>query len=755
MTASARALINAMTFLMTMNVGAVEKDWAEAAREDSLSATKNNVGNMTPKAIASSVKKLPLLDGKVREDSAWAIAPPATDFFQTTPNEGQPATERTEVRIVYTADTLYFGVVCYDRDPQHIIISESRRDSPLDETDCFQIILDTYHDKQNGFVFGTNPAGIEYDGQVTNEGEGSGFGPRQQAGAGGGFNINWDAAWEVRTHVADFGWSAEFAIPFRTLRYPSAKEQIWGLNFQRNIRRRNETSFWSPLPRQFNLYRLSQAGTLSGIEISKQRNLKIAPYVLGQGKRAIAPDKKTDWLSEVGGDLKYSLTPSLTLDLTVNTDFAQVEVDEQQINLDRFPLFFPEKRPFFLENAGLFAVGSPGEVEMFFSRRIGIAADGTPVAILGGGRITGKIGATNVGMLNMQTDDVAGVTGANNFTVVRVNHELPNRSALGAMFVNRQSTTDFPPDPDHNRSLAVDGKLGIGRFGQLSGFTATTETPGVGESQHAYKLGASYDSEAWLLFANYTEVGDNFNPEVGFLQRRGFRKPDFLIFHRHRPKNFLRMHELRPHISYRGFWNLDGFHETGFLHLDNHFEWKNGYELHTGMNFTREGVTEAFTIYPGVIVPPGAYDHSEVQLVGITNEGAWWSWRGTLTVGGFFGGDRVSLSQTLKMRAGETFNTELTWNRNDVELPGGSFVANITRARLSYSFNPRIFLQALLQYNNSSDIFSTNLRLGWQQTANTGLFVVYNDNRDAEDSSLRTRDRSFIVKYSRLIDLLE
>ncbi|MGH7494190.1 MAG: DUF5916 domain-containing protein [bacterium] len=754
----------ALWICLLLSAANLGRSWSQSMQGERLASLDGSAEATPVSATARRVDKSPRLDGNVLEDSVWASVRPLTEFWQTTPDEGHPATEQTEVRIIFTADTLYFGVVCYDRSPKQIIVSESRRDSPLDETDCFQIILDTYLDRQNGFVFGTNPAGIEYDGQVSKEGEGSGTGPGSvQVGSGGGFNINWDGSWEVRAQTSDVGWSVEFAVPFRTLRYASGNSQTWGLNFQRNIRRRNETAFWAPLPRQFNLYRLSRAGTLTGIVIPQQRNLKLTPYVLGQGKRVTA-SSDTDWLSEFGGDLKYSLTPSLTLDLTINTDFAQVEADELQINLDRFNLFYPEKRPFFLENAGLFSVGSPGEVEMFFSRRIGIAPDGTAVPILGGARLSGKIAGANIGLLDMQTDAVHAVTSANNFAVARVNRELPNRSAIGAMLVNRQGTGDLAPDNDYNRTFSADGRLGIGKYGLVSGYAARTATSGVSGDQHAFKLGTSYDSEAWLLQANYTEVGDYFNPEVGFLSRRrpqagvldasGYRKPDFLVMHRFRPKNFLSLHELRPHISYRGFWDFQGFQETGFLHIDNHWEWKSGYEFHTGINFTREGLTGSFEIYPDVIVPPGTYDHAEVQLVLITNEGAWWSYETTLTVGGFFGGDRLALLQALRLRYREILNLELGWNRNDIDLPGGDFVTNLARARLSYSFTPRVFLQGLLQYNDRDNLWATNLRLGWLQTANTGLFVVYNETRDTEGDALGPRDRSLIVKYSRLFDLL-
>jgi hypothetical protein len=297
--------------------------------------------------------------------------------------------------------------VAVDRSARRFLANRARRRSRLDDSDSFRIVLDTYRDRQNGFVFATNPAALEYDGQVTAEGNNnpfgsaagaSGGGGRQQSGSGGGFNLNWDGAWEVRTATLDQGWSAEFAIPFRTLRYEPGSGREWGINFERTIRRRKETAFWAPLPIQFDLMRVSMAGTLTGLDLPVQRNLKLVPYALDEGRQRAQSGPETKYFGDAGLDAKYSVTPNLTLDATVNTDFAQVEVDEQQINLDRFNLFFPEKRPFFLENAGLFSVGTPGEVEVFFSRRIGIAQDGQEIPIYGGARLSGRAGPVNVGL---------------------------------------------------------------------------------------------------------------------------------------------------------------------------------------------------------------------------------------------------------------------------------------------------------------------------------------------------------------------
>lgn len=684
-----------------------------------------------PTLAAERVPSAPVVDGDVLADPAWDGLPAATGFVQTTPDEGEPATERTEVFVGFDDDTLYVGVVCHDRDPDRIIVSDSRRDASLDETDSFQVIFDTFGDRQTGFVFGTNPAGVQYDGQVTGEGD---------------FNRNWDGAWRVAARIFDGGWSAEMAIPFRTLRFPNRSPQTWGVNFQRNIRRRNERSFWAPLPVQFGLFRVSLAGRLEGVEVPRQRLLQVTPYALGSASRGPGLEG-TSTETEAGFDLKYGFTPSLTLDATYNTDFAQVEADVQQINLDRFNLFFPEKRPFFLENAGIFRVGVPQEVELFFSRRIGIGPGGQTIPILGGLRLSGKAGRNNLGLLYMGTEEVEGVRSDEEFGVVRWSRDLGERSSAGILFTQRQGE-----GRGTNRTFAVDGRWGLSQRVELQGFAAKTETPGVEGDEHAFRAGASFDGERYFSQLNYTEVGDEFHPEVGFLSRRGYRKVDGVIFARLRPEKLWGLHELRPHVSYTGYWDFDGFQETGFLHVDNHWEWENGHEVHTGINFTREGVKEPFEIFPGVTVPAATYDHEEVQLVAFTNRGAPVSVAGRLTAGGFFGGDRLSFAPSLSFRRGEKFNGELAWSYNDIDLPGGAFETNLGRLRLSYSFTPKIFVDGLLQYNDRLDQWSSNVRFGWLRDAATGLYVVYDDIQEL-GAGAREAQRRVIVKYSRLFDV--
>ena len=702
-----------------------------------------------PVVQARALESAPVLDGLVVGDPAWAGLEPATGFWQVKPDEGLAATQKTEVFIGFTETALYIGMVAYDDNPGGIIVTDARRDSSLNDTDSFRVIIDGLLDRQNGFVFGTNPLGMEYDAQVVKEGISGAFGTS-------GFNKNWDASWSVKAQITDIGWSAEMRIPFKTLRYGKGDTQVWGINFQRNIRRNNEVVYWAPLSRQRNLNRLSEAGTVTGIVPPSQRNLKFTPYVLAKGLRGGELDNnETD--TEFGFDIKYSITPSLTLDVTYNTDFAQVEADEQRLNLDRFSLFFPEKRPFFLENAGQFIVGNNGEVELFFSRRIGIGEDGAQIPIDGGVRVSGKVGSrTNVGFLYMSSEAVDGIAPGNQYTVARINQEFGKRSAIGAIFIDRNGDGSYlvgEPD-DKNRTYGIDGQLGIGENTMIRAWAAKTDTPGLLGDDAAFSLKANYNSEKWFNSIEYTQVGANFNPEVGFLRRDDYRKIEGRLFRRIRPENLWGLFEIRPHTSYNGYWDFDGFQETGFWHNDVHWEWRNGYEFHTGYNFTLDGIKEPFDIIDGVTIQPGTYRHGEVALNFNTDKSAPFVFRVHTIVGGKFGGDRVNLLPSIEYRIGDKFTTSLSLNYSsfDLPVPGGDFSVMLTRFRLSYSFTPKILLQALLQYNDDDEVFGTNIRFSWLRTANTGLYLVYNE-IDERGVGAPPKGREIILKYSYMFDV--
>ena len=700
-----------------------------------------------PNFIASYLDSDPKIDGDIINDPIWKKILPITNLFQTRPYFGKPVSEKTEIRIAFTNKNLYVGVICFDKEPEKIVVSDSKRDSNLNDDDSFLFILDTYNDQQNGFLFGTNSMGVEYDAQIDNEGEGN----YQQGGVVGGTNINWDASWEVKTETGDYGWSAEFSIPLRTIRFASGKNKTWGINFQRNISKTSEIAYWSPLPIQFEIKRLSLAGKMNGVSLKSPKNLKLFPYGLTQNINDKSNNSKVN-SQEFGVDLKYSLTPGLTLDMTYNTDFAQVEVDEQQVNLDRFNLFFPEKRAFFLENAGQFSVGSPGEVDLFFSRRIGLSDDGSVVPIIGGSRISGKIGQTNIGFLNMHTDENESLgINKNSFTVARVNHDFPKtRSSIGGIYIDK-SNTDFEKN-NFNRVFALDGRWGIGKKAQISGFLSKSSSPGIIKDDHALNFKAEYVWDGWRIYGAYTEVGEGFNPEVGFLLRDSFKKPEFLIWKQWRTKNTGSFLEVRPHISGRRYYNFNNDLISSFLHIDNHWVWKSGLEIHTGINYTTEGVLRNFSIF-GVNVPIGEYNHRELQLVFFTNRNNQVYFSTRTFIGGYYGGNRIASSNTVNFRIGDRFNSSLKINYTKLKLQNGNINALVSGGKFTYSFTPRMYIQSLIQYNNISNITSVNARFGWLKNANTGFFLVLNLVKD-EDLIDRMNSQVITIKYNHQFDIL-
>ncbi len=707
----------------------------------------------------------PVIDGRL-DDSVWAEAEPITGFVQREPAEGRAASQRTEVRLAFDSEALYVGGWMYDDDPDAIVLGQTLRDASLNDADAFVLILDTYRDQQNGFVFGTTPAGIEYDGQVVNQGQGGGNAQRrQQSGSGGGFNLNWDGSWQVATSTDARGWYAEMRIPFATLRYGQGGEQIWGVNFERRIRRNNEQAVWAPIPRQFDLYRVSLAGTVA-VEAPAKRRITLSPYLLGDAlKDYTVADPEADFGVQIGGDAKLGINQSLTLDLTVNTDFAQAEVDDQQVNLTRFSLFFPEKRGFFLENAGTFAVGEGQAAELFFSRRIGLSA-GREVPIRGGARLTGRVGGLQLGVLDIQTGGTSTIdedTGlatplapANNFSVVRGFTELGNRTRLGGIFVSRLNTDDTD---DHNVTLGLDGRLGVGEALTFDGWAAATRTPGIDEGgEYGFAGSGEYVTANWEISTGYREIGDQFNPEVGFLNRRDYRQVEVRLLRHLRTEGTSWFREFRPHLTYHQFWSLDGFMESYLIHADSHFAFENGafFQL-PGFNLTGEGLEEPFEIREGIVIPAGTYHNAEWSFRANTNRSATLSASGGWTLGGFYTGSRFTPNVTVDYRYSDRFTASLRMNYFDVRLDEGDFTTAVFGLTGAYSFTPRLYLQANVQYNDDTEDLGTNLRLGWLDTAGTGLFIVFNDSEHT-GRYVRTgipggpRQRQLVIKYSKLFE---
>ena len=726
-------------------------------------------GALPTVATATEVAESPSIDGYLGE-AVWQQAPVMTGFTQREPMDGQPASEHTEVRVVFDQDALYVGVWAFDSQADNITFGERIRDYEVRQSDNIVFVLDTYNDDQNGFVFGTTPTGIEYDGQVANEGrgggrfQGGGFNSRRrfQSGSGGGFNKNWDGSWTVATTTDDEGWYAEFRIPFNTLRYGTDAGN-WGFNVARRIRRLNEESFWTPVPREFNLYRLNYAGDLEGLRPPFQRLGTVTPYVLGSTARDYTSASQTGFSEhgELGGEVKFQITQGLTLDLTYNTDFAQVEVDDQQLNLTRFSLNFPEKRPFFLENAGFFSVGGGG-ADLFFSRRIGIA-DGQPVHIKGGGRLSGRAAGLNVGLLHIETDVASDSQASQGYSVARLAKELPNRSRVGGLFINKGG-----PGGDFNRTYAVDAAVGVGEALTFGTFTSRTDGPEATGNEHAWDFSGNLNMRSFSLTGQVREIGEGFNPEVGFLPRRGYRYYQYHVMYKIRP-SWLR--EIRPHISYYTYNSRKSGIETGFqesarLHVDAHWEWPSGAQIHSGANLNTEGIYEPFQIRgTNLVVPVGTYRGWESQLVFNSNAAARLSMTSRINFGHFLNGTRSGGDGSITFRPNASFSTSARVNYFAVTLPEGQFETVLLGLNLGYFFTPRIYLQSLIQRSSQADAWSANLRFGWLNTAGTGLFIVYNNvqgfdfpvglnpdgGRFVEHGPLA---RSIIVKFTRQFNVL-
>ena len=721
-----------------------------------LSFSQIDIISERPSFDANYIDQSPEIDGNVLNDNIWKSVPSIGPFTQTKPLIGNPSSEETDLKIAFTKDFMFIGVVCYDSSPNTLVVSDSRRDANLDNDDSFLFIVDTYNDQQNGFLFGTNSAGMEYDAQIDNEGVGNRTAQRQQGGVVGGTNLNWDASWIVKTQIGEYGWSAEFAIPLKSLRFSTGDNKIWGINFQRNISKTNEISYWAPLPLGFNfsIKRVSLAGKMNKVSLKKPGNLKLLPYALTQLTNfSDKKDLKTN--IDGGADLKYSITPSLTLDLTYNTDFAQAEVDKQQVNLDRFNLFYPEKRAFFLENAGQFSVGSPGEIDLFFSRKIGISSNGSIVPIKGGGRLSGKVGNTNIGLLSMITDASDQLNSKrNNYYVTRVNHNFNNsRSSIGAAFIGKTISKDLNELNYNNNVFAVDGIWGIGKKAKISGFVSKSSTPGINNNNHAFKFSANYDWNSWNIYAQYSEVGDGFKPEVGYLERSSFKKPSFLIFKTIRVNDNSKILEYRPHISGRYYYDFEGNIVTTYTHIDTHWAWKSGFEVHTGYNIRKEWVSENFDI-SNLQIKTGEYNNSEFQFVLMTNKSKNLSFNSRSYFGTYFGGYKISNNASLNFRSGDKFSTAISINANNIKIKGEVLNAVISGLNLTYSFTPRMFLQSFIQYNNVSNLFSVNTRFGLLNDANTGLFIVFNILKDS-DIIDEINNQQITIKYTHSFDLLK
>ncbi|MGE3509049.1 MAG: DUF5916 domain-containing protein [Vicinamibacterales bacterium] len=686
----------------------------------------------------------PAIDG-VLNDEAWSRAAVIDRFTQQEPVIGQPATERTEVRVMYDANHLYVGVRAYDSSPESIIATEMRRDSLriLDE-DNFQIILDTFQDRRSGYVFVTNPLGAKLEEQIFEEGGGN------ARGASSNVNRDWNGVWDVAARRTSDGWTAEVDIPLVTLRSPNVAVQTWGVNFFRSIRHKNEQVYWAPIPKPYTLFMVSRAGVLTGMrDINRGLDLRVKPFYLGGGRRERTGGATTaSGVSEVGLDVKYGLKAGLALDVTLNTDFAQAEVDEQQVNLTRFALFFPEKRDFFLENSGQFTISNQGFerlADLFFSRRIGLSDTGLPIPIIGGARVTGKMpGGNNLAVMNIQTGEAFGRPGEN-FLVARYSKDVARRSKIGGLFVNK----DEMGTGRFNRTLALDGLYMPTSTFSLHTFLAKTSTPGVATEQTAFHARALFWNTKWNTFAEYTDIGDNFNAEVGFVPRRGIRQSKLHLERNPRPGGIIRVMEPMWNVIY-----TTDQHNRLLTRRFHHMlgtRFQNGTYLNVWWNNWYERLDEPFRIQPAVTIPVGIYRFDELMFMYTSNPARRFYQRLQYSPQTFFDGRRTNYDLALGVRGGSRFSTELALQRNDVRLPWGDFVVDLSILRVDFAFSPRQTLRTLSQYNSYTRQLSTSFRYNFIYRPGSDLFVTYDELQLNTVGTQPLRNRQFAVKTTYLL----
>ena len=703
---------------------------------------------------AVRVDQAPRIDG-VLDEAAWQKAALIEEFTQQEPREGTPATERTEVRIMYDSRSLLIGVRAFDTQPGSLVATEMRRDADrlLDE-DNFQVILDTFNDSRNGYMFVTTPLGAKLEQQISEEGEGN-----TRAGlANLNVNRNWDGVWDVAARITDEGWTAEIAIPLTTVRFADASEQTWGLNFMRNIRRKNEQVFWSPIPKAYGLTRVSMAGAVVGLQgLSHGMDLKLKPYVVA-GVRDAQPGaglQNVSFLRDVGADVKYGVTGGLNLDLTYNTDFAQVEVDEQQVNLTRFSLFFPEKRDFFLENAGLFKMGTGGtftsttvETDLFFSRRIGLSDTGQPIPIIGGARLAGKSGRHNIGILDIQTDSAFNRPG-DNFLVSRYSSDVLKRSRVGAIFINKETTGG---DPHYNRTMGADANFVLGRSFQINSYVAKTQTAGLVGNDMAFFGRVAYRDPSWSLWVNYLDVQDNFNAEVGFVQRRGVKTTKAYFSPTPRPgRASIRM--LEPMAVFSYVTDQQNRMVSRTQHFMNGFYMDDGSFINVIFQRNLDVLDVPFQIQPTVRIPVGTYKFDELDLTYNTNPARRFYERFTYQPMQFYGGTRHTVTAAVGVRATSHLSSELQFSRNDVRLPYGDFLANLGILRVDFATSPRATVRSLTQYNSLTHEVTTSVRFNLIYRPGSDLYVVYNDLQQTglPHETFGPSDRQLVVKLNYLL----
>ena len=692
-------------------------------------------------AEATRVDHAPKLDGTLN-DPLWESAKPITDFRQREPREGELPTEKTEVRILYTRHAVYFGIHCYDSEPSRITATELRRDVSQDLDDYVEILIDSKHARRGAYVFQINPLGTQVDGLIVDE---------QGSTDGGDFDRGWDGVWTSESRVIADGWTATVEIPFTTLNFTDSKNVIWGLNFKRFIRRKNEQDLWRAYRRTFGITKVSQAGELHGIhDIGSGRLFIVKPYGLVQYDKQTGQDPRFPLTG--GVDLKYGLSSNLVLNLTGNTDFADTEVDLQPFNLTPFKVFIPEKRQFFLENAGVFSFDLGDQDQLFFSRQIGIdPITGDEVPINGGAKLTGTLGRMELGIMEVDTRS-SGPNPFANFAVVRLKESLWSGSYIGVMGIDKRSGNVLD---SFNQTGGVDTRLVFFKGWVVHAHMVGTESPGhpSGNSD----LGASliYSSN-WLDgIVERRKIGPNFNPEVGFVERTDSNETFSDLTFKTRPKaSFVREFRLEGSILHapntRGEVSTQEWSTILHAHFNN-----GGYADANIADVFTQLITTPFHIYQNVFIPNGLYHFTRHTLYYGSRQDRRVTYNFYDTFGSYYGGTLNEFSGGANYRPIPKFSVSAseTWDRFRLPLPDGHFSVVLASLQGNYSFSRFLTFTSLLQMDTSNtQAVSANLRLRYNYRPDSDLYIVYNVGTQfasiAPANPPQVRETRFAVKWT-------
>ncbi len=684
---------------------------------------------------ASYVTDKPKIDGNL-DDEVWKTATKINNFTQRELKIGEPASERTEVAIVTTEQFLYVGVWCYDSKPNKIIAKELKRDFNYDLDDNFMIVIDTYHDLRNGFMFVTNPNGARADLQVFNN--------------GGTTNLYWNGVWNVITTRTDSGWFAEFEIPFYTLKYrTNVEEQVWGINFERNIRHKREQVLWQGWSRDNRIQQLNHAGTLTGLnKLSNKRFVEIKPYATAGGLTSKADDKL---LLNAGGEVNYLLSPTYRLNLTFNTDFAQVEADQQQINITRFPLFFPELREFFLEGEDYFNMGFGGNrIIPFYTRKIGLNDQRETVPIIAGARLLGKESNNTLGIMSIQTaaDDGQAST---NYSALSWRNDIGKQSVVGAM-----SATKFESGRLHTTN-AINGRYSTSKFLKnknldIGGAFIQVYNTNVGykNESFAYRGFISYPNDRFSVYSSFQQAPMPFEPEVGLLVRRNFREGFTDISFKPRSRNRfkrIRQYEFKPaSVTFTQYDDTRAIQTFEYRIQYFGADLKSGDKMVLNHTVVSEGLINDFEISKGINITKNTYWWRQWEADVKTFRGRTFAIASNFIWGEFYDGSALRNRTDVFWRAGKYLNMSVRYEINDVKLTGGSFQTNLIGSRIEYAVNPNLFGSVLSQWNTNQNELNVNFRLRYIPKIGTDLYFIFNQLYNAEGTNISIKSTTLLAK---------